>query len=91
MSDAGRAIAFASRLYGQPASTIYAGYMKRDPLAVLRLRPGRANPYLICDRIRAGGSLMPGPPALMYRSPSLTDVYVRPHYGVHDRLGLGVK
>jgi hypothetical protein len=91
MSDVGRAIAFACRRYGQPASTIYAGYMKRDPLALLRLRPGRASPYLMYDRIRAGGSLVPEPPALMYRSPSLTNVYVRPYYGMHDNLGLGMK
>jgi len=61
MSDVGQAIAFASRLYGQRASTAYAGYVRRDPLALLRLRPGRANPYPVYDRIRAGGRLVPTP------------------------------
>jgi hypothetical protein len=42
MSNTGRAIAFASRLYGQRASTAYAGYVKRVPLALLRFRPGWA-------------------------------------------------
>ena len=61
MSDVGRALAFASRLYGQRAGTAYAGYVKRDPLALLRLRPGRANPYPFYDRIRASGRLVPTP------------------------------
>ena len=61
MSDVGRALAFASRLYGQRAGTAYAGYVKRDPLALLRLRPGRADPYPLYDRIRAGGRLVPTP------------------------------
>ena len=61
MSDVGQAIAFASRLYGQRASTAYAGYVRRDPLALLRLRPGRADPYPLYDRIRAGGRLVPTP------------------------------
>jgi P450-derived glycosyltransferase activator len=61
MSDIGQAIAFASRLYGQRAGTAYAGYVKRDPLALLRLRPGRANPYPVYDRIRTGGRLVPTP------------------------------
>jgi len=61
MSNAGQAIAFASRLYGQRAGTAYAGYVKRNPLALLRLRPGRANPYPVYDRIRADGRLVPTP------------------------------
>jgi P450-derived glycosyltransferase activator len=61
LSDVGQAIAFASRLYGQRASTAYAGYVRRDPLALLRLRPGRADPYPLYDRIRAGGRLVPTP------------------------------
>src|SRR6516225_4694602 len=61
MSNAGQAIAFASRLYGQRAGTAYAGYVRRDPLALLRLRPGRADPYPFYDRIRASGRLVPTP------------------------------
>jgi hypothetical protein len=33
MNDTGRAIALASRLYGERASTAYAGYIHRDPMA----------------------------------------------------------
>lgn len=47
MSDLSQAIAFASRLYRQRAGTAYAGYIKRDPMARLELRPGRVNPYAI--------------------------------------------
>jgi len=47
MTDIGRAIALGSRRYGERASTAYAGYIHRDPMALLRLRPGRANPYPI--------------------------------------------
>ena len=54
MSDVKAAIAFAARLHGQRASTAYAGYVRRDPLALLRLPAGRANPYPVYDRIRAG-------------------------------------
>ena len=59
MNDVGHAIALGSRLYGERASTAYAGYIHRDPMALLRLRPGRANPYPIYDRIRASGPLVP--------------------------------
>ena len=61
MSDVKAAIAFAARLHGQRASTAYAGYVRRDPLALLRLPGGRANPYPVYDRIRAGGALVPTP------------------------------
>jgi hypothetical protein len=46
MNDTGRAIAYASRLYRQRAETAYAGYAHRDPMALLRLSPGGADPYL---------------------------------------------
>ena len=59
MNDISRAIALGSRLYGERASTAYTGYLRRDPMALLRLRPGRANPYPIYDRIREGGTLVP--------------------------------
>jgi hypothetical protein len=60
MNDTGRAIAYASRLYLQRANTAYAGYIHRDPMALLRLSPGRADPYPIYDRIREGGTLGSG-------------------------------
>jgi P450-derived glycosyltransferase activator len=59
MSDLGQAISFAAGLYRQHADTVYAGYVTRDPLALLRLRPGRVNPYPIYERMRASGPLAP--------------------------------
>ena len=59
MSNLGPVIAFASHLYRDQASTAYAGYVRRDPMALLELRPGRADPYAIYDRLRAKGTLVP--------------------------------
>jgi P450-derived glycosyltransferase activator len=59
MSDLGQAISFASGLYRQRAGTVYAGYVRRDPMARLTLRPGRDDPYAIYDRIRERGPLSP--------------------------------
>jgi cytochrome P450 len=59
MSDLGPAITFASQLYRQRASIVYAGYVRRDQLSLLELRPGRVNPYAIYDRLRARGPLTP--------------------------------
>src|SRR5215469_2743275 len=59
MNGTGRAIAYASRMYGQRANTAYAGYIHRDPMALLRLSPGRTDPYPIYDRIRESGTLVP--------------------------------
>jgi cytochrome P450 len=59
MSDLGTAISFASGLYRQRAGIAFAGYVRRDPSARLNLRPGRANPYAIYDRLRAAGPLVP--------------------------------
>jgi cytochrome P450 len=59
MSDLRRVISFASGLYRQRAGVAFAGYVRRDPLARLTLRPGRANPYAIYDRLRASGPLVP--------------------------------
>jgi cytochrome P450 len=58
MSVIGQALSFAAQLYRQRADTVYAGYIQRDPMALLRLRPGRENPYAIYDRMRAGGPLV---------------------------------
>jgi P450-derived glycosyltransferase activator len=57
MSDLTTAIAFASQLYRQKAAVAYAGYVRRDPLARLSLRPGRADPYPLYERLRARGTL----------------------------------
>ena len=59
MSDAGRAVAFAAGLYRQRAAVACSGYVRRDPMALLNLRQGRADPYPIYERIRGGGTLVP--------------------------------
>gem|GEM_PF-215132 len=59
MSEAGRAVAFAAGLYRQQAAVAYAGHVRRDPLALLNLRQGRADPYPVYERIRATGTLVP--------------------------------
>jgi hypothetical protein len=59
MSEAGRAVAFAARLYRQRATIAYAGHVRRDPMALLNLRRGQADPYPVYERIRVGGKLVP--------------------------------
>ncbi len=59
MSEASRAAAFAARLYWQRATVAYAGHLRRDPMALLYLRQGQADPYPIYERIRASGTLVP--------------------------------
>ncbi len=54
-----RAVAFAGGLYRQKALLACAGYLGRDPMAQLQLRPGRVNPYAVYDRLRASGPLTP--------------------------------
>ncbi len=57
MSDLGQAITFASRLYGQRAGLAWRGHVRRELMALLKLRPGRVNPYAIYDRMRERGTL----------------------------------
>ena len=57
MSDLGQAVTFAVNLYRQRAGIAYAGYLKREPLALLQLRPGRADPYALYEQIRRQGPL----------------------------------
>jgi cytochrome P450 len=59
MSDLSRTLKFAADLYRAKASLAYAGYVRRDQLALLALRPGRANPYAFYERLRAEGTLRP--------------------------------
>ena len=54
-----RVIVFAGGLNRQRALLACAGYLGRDPMAQLQLRPGRANPYAVYDRLRASGPLTP--------------------------------
>lgn len=58
MSELGQTITFAKQIYLPRARLGYAGYVRRDELALLRLRPGRANPYPIYERLRRGGGLV---------------------------------
>jgi P450-derived glycosyltransferase activator len=48
---------FATGLYAMRARVAYAGYVKRSPLALLQLRPGRDDPYSIYERMRQHGAL----------------------------------
>jgi cytochrome P450 len=59
MSKLRPALTFATQLYRQRAEVAYSGYVRRDPMALLELRPGRDDPYAIYDRIRAAGTLVP--------------------------------
>jgi P450-derived glycosyltransferase activator len=59
MSQLTRAVRFATGLYRQHAQLAYVGYLRRDPMALLALRPGRDNPYAIYQRMRAAGPLNP--------------------------------
>jgi P450-derived glycosyltransferase activator len=59
MSDLTRTVAFAGQLYRRKAARAYAGYVRRDPLSLLSLRPGRADPYPLYERLRGQGTLTP--------------------------------
>src|SRR5437764_12237687 len=59
MSRLGQALSLATALYRQRIGFAYAGYIRREPMALLQLRPGRDNPYAIYDRIRQTGTMMP--------------------------------
>jgi P450-derived glycosyltransferase activator len=47
MADLGRALTFARALYGRRLGYVYHGYLRRDPMSLLHLRPGRDDPYAI--------------------------------------------
>jgi cytochrome P450 len=59
MSDLGQAARFAVNLYRQRAVIGYRGYVRREPIALLQLRPGRDDPYPLYERIRQSGALAP--------------------------------
>lgn len=59
MSEIGQALAFAAQLYGEKARIAYSGYVRRDLMARLHLRQGRADPYPVYERIRERGTLVP--------------------------------
>jgi len=56
MADLRQVLAFASSLYLARAGVAYSGYVRRDPMSLIQLRPGRVNPYAIYDRLRAQGT-----------------------------------
>jgi cytochrome P450 len=59
LSQLSQVIMFASGLYRQRAGVAWTGYLRRDPMALLQLRPGRVDPYAIYGRLRASGPLAP--------------------------------
>jgi cytochrome P450 len=59
MSQLRQALSFATALYRQRAGVAVAGYLRRDPMALLQLRPGRDNPYAIYGQMRRTGTLTP--------------------------------
>ena len=59
VSDLGRAISFAGSLYRARLTTVGAGYLRRDPMALLQLAPGRRNPYNIYRQMRSVGPMFP--------------------------------
>ncbi|GAA1768295.1 cytochrome P450 [Luedemannella helvata] len=59
MSKAGQFLAFTAGLYRERLAFAYSGYVRRDPTALLGLRPGRDDPYAIYERMRHQGDLVP--------------------------------
>lgn len=59
MTNLRRAVAFAAGLYRDRAAVAWAGYLQRDPMALLTLRPGRVDPYAVYARLRERGPLSP--------------------------------
>ena len=47
MADLRRILTFAAGLYGRRLDFAYHGYLRRDPMSLLHLRPGRDDPYAI--------------------------------------------
>jgi P450-derived glycosyltransferase activator len=53
-----RALGFAAGLYRERLGIAVAGYARRDPMALLHLRPGRHDPYRIYRRLRRSGPVV---------------------------------
>ena len=47
MADLRRTVTFAAGLYGRRLEFAYHGHVRRDPMSLLHLRPGRDDPYAI--------------------------------------------
>jgi cytochrome P450 len=57
-----RALAsFGAQVYGARARFAWHGHVRRDPVALLQLGPGRTDPYPVYARIRETGPLVPTP------------------------------
>ena len=59
MSQLRQVLSFATWLYRQRLTIAHHGYLRRDPLALLQLRPGRDDPYAIYEQIRRAGPIQP--------------------------------
>ena len=66
MSDVGRAVAFAARLYRQRTAVACSGYVRRDPMALLNLRfgvrlddGGEAGDFVAEGNLRWGSGSLP--------------------------------
>jgi P450-derived glycosyltransferase activator len=59
MGQAAAALKFTAQLYQDRAVTAFHGHARHDPVALLRLGPGRENPYPIYEQLRARGPLVP--------------------------------
>ncbi len=47
MAELARTVSFAAGLYGRRLGFAFHGYVRRDPMSLLHLRPGRDDPYAI--------------------------------------------
>jgi P450-derived glycosyltransferase activator len=59
MGDLSRTVSFASGLYKRQFGFVWHGYVGRDPMSLLHLRPGRDDPYAIYAGLRRRGPVVP--------------------------------
>jgi P450-derived glycosyltransferase activator len=59
MGQRAQAARFARDLYAQRAATWYWGHVRRSPMSLLMLGPGRRDPYAVYERMRAAGPMNP--------------------------------
>ncbi|HVQ91203.1 MAG TPA: cytochrome P450 [Mycobacteriales bacterium] len=59
MAQLRQAARFATGLYRERLAVARAGYVRRDLMALLQLRPGRDDPYAIYARMRRAGTVLP--------------------------------
>jgi len=77
MSQIVDAAAFAASLHWQRVKVAYAGHVRRDPLALLNLHRGQADPYPLYERVRASGTLVPTRLGWMSASHQVCDSVLR--------------